>query len=473
METISIPSSSQTSQPAWAACRAHSCRIRPQVIPLPPEARRRVITHPCYCEEAHFYYARLHLPVAPRCNIQCNYCNRRYDCLHESRPGVTSTLLTPDAALRRVSTVLAKVPQLTVVGIAGPGDPLANPETTFRTFELIRATYPDVQLCLSTNGLALPEYLDDIAAHAVNYVTITINAVDPEIAAQMYAWVRLNGMTWLGRAAAEQLLERQMAGLRGLVERDILVKVNVVLIPGINDAHIPILAQQVKGMGALLLNVMPIIPVLGTPFQDRRRPTSAELRAIRDRCEEVIRVMRYCRQCRADAVGLLGQDHSAEFVARPILAATETVVYDPDERTRVLRLTAEAMEARRQVKTKFSSATGKVGESLLVAVATKGSGVVNEHFGHAREFLIYEVTGKTIRLLEARNVERYCGGLETCGDEAERLIRLVAMLGDCRAVLASRIGPDPNKALTKAGIEPVEAYDFIEKAIAEAVGGIT
>ena len=41
-----------------------------------------------------------------------------------------STKLTPDEATRKVITVANEVPQLSVLGIAGPGDPLANPGRT-------------------------------------------------------------------------------------------------------------------------------------------------------------------------------------------------------------------------------------------------------------------------------------------------------------------------------------------------------
>ena len=78
--------------------------------------------HPCYSEEAHHYFARMHVAVAPACNIQCNYCNRKYDCANESRPGVVSEKLTPDQAARKVIAVANAVPQLSVLGIAGPGD---------------------------------------------------------------------------------------------------------------------------------------------------------------------------------------------------------------------------------------------------------------------------------------------------------------------------------------------------------------
>ena len=116
--------------------------------------------HPCYSEEAHHHYARMHVAVAPACNIQCNYCNRKYDCANESRPGVVSEKLTPEQAAKKVLAVASTIPQMTVLGIAGPGDPLANPEKTFKTFELIAKTAPDIKLCLSTNGLALPDHVD-------------------------------------------------------------------------------------------------------------------------------------------------------------------------------------------------------------------------------------------------------------------------------------------------------------------------
>ncbi len=277
----------------------------------------RIKTHPCYCEAASRHYARLHLPVAPKCNVQCRYCHRRYDCVNESRPGVTSQRLTPEAALRRVDAVRAKIPHLSVVGIAGPGDPLASPRQTFATFALVRQAHPDLKLCLSTNGLALPEHLDAIAARGVSHVTVTVNAVAPAIGQAIYAWVRHGGRTYRGEEAAALLWAQQQAGLRGLVERDVLVKVNVVLIPGINDQHVVEIARTVSKLGAFMLNVMPLIPVAGTAFAGRRAPTLEERRAVVQACAPYLRIMRHCRQCRADAVGLLSHDRSSEFAAAP------------------------------------------------------------------------------------------------------------------------------------------------------------
>jgi MoaA/NifB/PqqE/SkfB family radical SAM enzyme len=54
--------------------------------------------HPCFDVTAKHTNARVHLPVAPKCNMLCNYCSRKYDCVNESSPGVTSAILTPQQA---------------------------------------------------------------------------------------------------------------------------------------------------------------------------------------------------------------------------------------------------------------------------------------------------------------------------------------------------------------------------------------
>jgi len=84
--------------PSPSAC---ACSSSPRQA-LPPHLQQRIATHPCYSEAAHHHYARMHVAVAPACNIQCNYCNRKFDCANESRPGVVSELLTPAEAAHKV-----------------------------------------------------------------------------------------------------------------------------------------------------------------------------------------------------------------------------------------------------------------------------------------------------------------------------------------------------------------------------------
>ncbi|MDA8146456.1 MAG: radical SAM protein [Thermaerobacter sp.] len=260
-------------------------------------------THPCYSAQAAKRYGRIHLSVAPRCNLSCRYCDRRFDCANECRPGVTSRVLTPKEAVDLLASAVRRDPRLRVVGFAGPGDPLAN-EATFRTLELLRGRFPQLSRCLSTNGLLLSERLADLHRVGVDSVTVTLNAVSARVGAAIYAAVRLNGRGYRGEEGAGMLLERQLAGIAAAVAAGMRVKVNAVLIPGVNDAHLPRVARVARTLGVRLMNVMPLYPV--GEFAGRREPTAEDLAAVRAACAPDLAQMAHCAQCRADASGLLG-----------------------------------------------------------------------------------------------------------------------------------------------------------------------
>ncbi len=268
--------------------------------------------HPCFSAHAH-KYARMHLPVAPACNITCNYCNRKYDCVNESRPGVTSEVLTPEGALKKYCAAAEKLDNLMVVGIAGPGDALANFEQTKRTVQLIREKAPDIHFCLSTNGLLLPKYALEIIALGIEYVTVTVNAVDPEIGSEIYGSVRYDGKEYCGEQGAEILIKNQLEGIRMLARNGVVVKVNIVTVKGVNESHVEDIVRTVRAAGAYITNIMPLIPTEGTKFENALRMEREEMHALRMRCEKHLKQMHHCRQCRADAVGTLAEDRSVEF----------------------------------------------------------------------------------------------------------------------------------------------------------------
>ena len=269
--------------------------------------------HPCFNVAVKGECGRVHLPVAPKCNIMCNYCNRKYDCVNESRPGVTSAVLKPKQAIAYLEKVLGAEPRITVAGIAGPGDPFANPKETLETIRLIRQQFPDLLLCLATNGLGLPPHLDELAKLNVSHVTLTVNAVDPEIGAKIYSWVRDGKVIYRGLAAAEVLLARQLESIAGLKAHGITVKINTIIIPGINDHHVQAVAAKMAELGVDILNCMPMYPNAETPFGDVPEPLPEQMTAIRREAETIIPQMHHCTRCRADAVGLLDADRTDEF----------------------------------------------------------------------------------------------------------------------------------------------------------------
>ena len=443
---------------------------------MPAAIWDKVKNHPCYSEEAHHHYARMHVAVAPACNIQCNYCNRKYDCSNESRPGVVSQKLTPEQAVKKVLAVASEIPQMTVLGVAGPGDSLVNPAKTFDTFRMLQQQAPDIKHCLSTNGLALPDYVDEICRYNVDHVTITINMVDPAVGAQIYPWIFWNHKRVTGYEAAQILHQRQMLGLEMLTARGVLTKVNSVLIPGINDAHLMEVNREVKKRGAFLHNIMPLISAAehGTVYglSGQRGPSAQELKAVQDACAGGANLMRHCRQCRADAVGLLGEDRSEEFTLDKI--ADMAPVYDLDKRRAYQHKVEVERQAQHAAKQEALAASAVIevdqNMKVLVAVATKGGGRVNEHFGHVTEFQIFELSATAALFVGHRRVDLYCQGGH--GDE-EQMPSVVKAINDCHAVLVAKIGACPRDELSRAGIEPVEQYsgEFIEKAALDWFSG--
>ena len=253
------------------------------------EMKEKIQGHPCFGGN-HKKNGRMHLAVAPKCNIKCGYCTRKHDCANESRPGVTSRLLTPQEAIEKVREVMASPiagPIVKVVGIAGPGDPLAN-EQTFETFAMVKREFPHLMLCMSTNGLLLPESIDRLYELGLHSLTVTVNALDPEAGARIYRHIIYHGKHYTGVEGARILINNQLEGLRLAGELGLTIKVNTVLTPGINDAQIPLIAAKVKELGAFVMNIMPIIP-------------QAELADVPPPSEE------YLARVRKDNEGIIGQ----------------------------------------------------------------------------------------------------------------------------------------------------------------------
>ncbi|TAN48875.1 MAG: nitrogenase cofactor biosynthesis protein NifB [Methylococcaceae bacterium] len=470
---MASPALNPAAAPAKDGCSASSCGAGgAQVVQLPEHIRKKVQNHPCYSEDAHHYFARMHVAVAPACNIQCHYCNRKYDCANESRPGVVSELLTPEQAVKKTLAVAAKIPQMSVLGIAGPGDPLANPQRTFATFRMLSEHAPDIKLCVSTNGLALPESVDELSQANIDHVTITINTVDADIGAEIYPWVFWKNRRVKGRQGAQILIDQQQKGLEMLVERGILVKINSVMIPGINDAHLAEVSRIVKAKGAFLHNVMPLIAEAehGTFYgvMGQRGPTPDELMELQERCSGDMNMMRHCRQCRADAVGLLGEDRGAEFTLDKI----DAMAIDYSAAMAMRRQVQEGLLAQLEEKRLSQAGPGNCGVPVgtrpaLMAVATSGQGLINQHFGHAKEFQIYQASPEGVKFVSHRKTDQYCSGDVSCGEAETALAQTIRALKGCEAVLCSKVGYEPWEMLEQAGIAPngEHAMESIEAAV--------
>jgi nitrogen fixation protein NifB len=376
--------------------------------------------HPCFNSEVRHTTGRIHLPVAKRCNIQCNFCNRKYDCVNESRPGVCSAVLSPAQAAAYLDSALEKIPRIAVVGIAGPGDPFANPEETIETLRLVRERHPDKILCLATNGLGLPDYIEHFAGLNVSHVTITVNAIDPAIGAKIYAWVRFGPKVYRGLDGARLLLQRQTESIKLLKEKNITVKINTVIIPGVNDNHAAEVAAYTARLGADVQNCMAMVHAEGSAFEHIPPAPAEDIRAQRILAEKYIPQMSHCARCRADAAGLIGEENSGDLQ----------------------RLLAE-----------FAVVKSTKEKPYVAAVSMEGL-FVNRHLGDAPSLWIFGLENGAVVLREQRPAP--APGL---GDL--RWEMLADTLSDCCALLVSHCGRNPKKILEGRGLPVINAEGLI------------
>ena len=389
--------------------------------------QERTRTHPCFNQCAH-EHARIHIPIAPKCNISCNYCSRKFDCVNESRPGVTSSILSPTQALERFKEFKGKLKNLTVVGIAGPGDALANFDVVKKSIKLIRQESPEITFCLSTNGLMLPFYANEILELGVSHITITINTIDPEIGTKLYKEINYLGVQYTGVEGARILLQNQLSGLKYLSLKGLICKVNIVYVKGVNDIGIEDTVKKVKECGAFMTNIMPMINAPGSKFEHITTVNSEELLTMRKKCEVDLKQMYHCKQCRADAVGTLGNDISQ------------------------------------------TSEVGKI-KPIRFAVASKSGLYVDEHFGHATEFYIYDFEGGDVKFIEKREANKFCTGIEECDDShSDKINNIIETIKDCSTVIAFRIGEEPKEKLQRKNINVYQSHDEIKNSIRKIVG---
>ncbi|MEW5821917.1 MAG: radical SAM protein [Cyanobacteriota bacterium] len=267
------------------------------------------IEHPCYNPDLLNKAGRIHLPIAPDCNMQCNYCNRKYSCINESRPGVCSKIITPEESGGYLKDKLKQHTETKVIGIAGPAETLANIDILYKTFTLLKKEYSGYLYCISTNGLVLPDNIDLIKEIGIDYITITINSLNIQSIVKIYDWVKYKNKVYQKYEAAEIILNQHKLALKVLKDSKIKYKINSILIPGINEDDIKEVACQGAIFSALAQNIMPVVAVKHTKFEFCSEVSLDLLQKVRKESSKYIKVITHCQRCRADAAGLIKQQH--------------------------------------------------------------------------------------------------------------------------------------------------------------------
>jgi nitrogen fixation protein NifB len=267
---------------------------------------------------------------------------------------------------------------------------------------------------------------------------VTVNAVDPKIGANVYSWMRIGKRVLGPEQGAGTLWEHQEAAIIALKERGILVKVNAIILPGINDTHIPAIAKAMGELGVDLFNCMPYYPNKGSALEHLKEPDPQRVAAIRRAAGAFVPQMGHCTRCRADAVGLLGEAPS-ESLMNTLKNCRHLSAADP-------------APARR------------ISSRPYVAVASMEGMLVNQHLGEAGRLLIYGEKEGRLALIEARTTP-------AAGSGMIRWQQLAECLADCRTLLVSGVGQSPEKVLTLSGVAVVTCEGLIDEAVRRVYAG--
>jgi nitrogen fixation protein NifB len=213
--------------------------------------------------------------------------------------------MSPEIAVERTMTELAKNPNLRIVAISGPGEPLVNSET-FETLQEILERGADVHFCLSTNGLLLGEMLPELLDMNLSSISVSMSAQSHAVAARLYEWANINGHTLRGLEMGKEIVSRQLRGIEAAADSGICVKVNTILIPELNTDDIEPLSRRISESGAMLQNIIPLIPY--DTASSLRAPSAREIELARRIASQNILQFTHCRQCRSDVIGIPGND---------------------------------------------------------------------------------------------------------------------------------------------------------------------
>ena len=262
--------------------------------------------HPCYSNDRRSLWHRIHLPVAPVCNIKCAYCSHSIGAsCHTPVPGYSRRIMIPQEAVAKLRVEIKKNPLLRIAAVSGPGEPLANPET-FETLTRIREEWKDLAICLSTNGTLLERYIDWMKEMKVDTVTVSMSTSNSLTAAKIYEWARLGDEILIGETMAARIINAQLKGITKASDAGIHIKVNSILIPELNMDDMVPLAQAISDAGAVLHNIIPLVP--NDMFVNYRPPSKEELLKARKEASSFMKQFSHCKQCRSDVVGIPGRD---------------------------------------------------------------------------------------------------------------------------------------------------------------------
>jgi len=180
----------------------------------------------------------LRVSVTDRCNFRCVYCMPKEVFGREYKFLERKELLSLEE-IARVAGVFAQLGVRTV-RITG-GEPLVRRNVEHLIELLAAIERPDgskLELALTTNGAALADKAETLAAAGLNRVTVSLDSLDDA------SFRAMNDVDFP--------VQRVLDGIDAAAAAGLPVKVNAVVKRGVNDAALVELAEHFRGTGQVL-----------------------------------------------------------------------------------------------------------------------------------------------------------------------------------------------------------------------------
>jgi cyclic pyranopterin phosphate synthase len=177
----------------------------------------------------------LRISVMDRCNFRCPYCMPE-DKYHKDFEFLKSSERLSFEEILRLAQVFAGlgVNKLRITG----GEPLLRPGLPDLVGDLSRIAGID-DVALTTNGVLLAQHAAALKAAGLARVTVSLDSLDEKV------FVAMNG----GRGNLDRVLE----GIREAISAGLTpLKVNTVVIRGVNDGTVLDLVEHFRGSGVIV-----------------------------------------------------------------------------------------------------------------------------------------------------------------------------------------------------------------------------
>ncbi|OGR19907.1 MAG: hypothetical protein A2X81_17380 [Desulfobacterales bacterium GWB2_56_26] len=355
----------------------------------------------------------IHLPVAPQVVARTRF---------SPPPPSRSGCLTVPEAMDILAAAMRKERSggSTMVAITGPGDPLATPDITLQTIELVRARYPELKIGLRTLGMGSAALAGKLARAGLNYVEMQVDGTKPAVLEKIYAWIRPGMKTLKTSEAVALLINEQRHGVSALKFHELKVIVTTTVYPALNIDHVAKISAEMMELGADGIGLIPYAPEPGAEVS-LESPTPAAIAATAAK-------------------------------AAPFLPIVEPLLRER---------AGDSNSDSAPVKAPLPRPTS---ERPNVAVVSSNGMEVDLHLGQAIRLLIYGRREDGLAcLLDVREAPEPC--------TPERWSELAGILPDCFVILAASAGETPRKTLAQAGIKILISEGSIEGTVDVLYGG--